>query len=191
MNQQKAKKSLGFPKGIPRPTPKAVALVVGIAVFALALAVTLLMMKHDRDIRKYSGAETDSREQLNYDVSALEEYIDKGADIHADGTYSRHIILKKEADLRLWRDRERHRLPLREQIKEKYPSPAHFSTLSTEGHSDHISEKCRFEADGRSHTAALIRRGGWDYLIDLSVAGKKRDAYAGYFDRVLDGIFFL
>ncbi len=170
--------------------PRTAVILAGLAVILLAVLIPVLCIRHNREIRQYSGAETDDHEQLNFDVGALEEFSDGGMEMHPDGTYSRMLLLKHGIELRLWRDRERPRLPLREQIKEKYPDLAKYNTLSVEGHSAYLAEKCSFGADGRRHTAALIRRGGWDYLIDLS-SSDGQEEYTAYIDRILDTLFFL
>ena len=157
----------------------------------IAVAAPILIIKHNRDIRRYSGAETDNLEQLNFDVGVLEEYRDGGMVRHNDGTYIRLILLKNNIELRLWRDMERPELPLREQIREEYPGLVAYKALSVEGHSEYLAEKCSFESDGRRHTSALIRRGGWDYLIDLSTSDGQEDTYKEYIDRVMDSVFFL
>ena len=190
-NSRKAKKkTLSEQNGFHPPSGTTIAVIAGFLILMLAVTVPLNIYRHNRNIRKYSGAPVDRNEQLNFDVSVLEEFSDQGVVMNPDGTYSRHIVLKKDVDLRLWRDRERPRLPLKEQISEKYPGLEHFQSKEIKA-SGHLSEKCGFVSDERSHTAAIIRRVGWDYLIDLSVAAEGQSRYADYIDSVLDSIFFL
>ena len=184
-------KNGGERRTLRKPSKAALAIVAGLVILALAVTVPLLMRRHDRDIRKYSGAPTDDHEQMNFDVSALGEYSDGGIDLHPDGTYSHRILLGENVDLWLWRDRERPKLPLKERIGEKYPDFRGFKERKHDGTSEYIAEKCVFDSGGKTHTAALIRRSGWDYLLDFSADPKQSAKYADYIDRVLDGIFFL
>lgn len=167
----------------------------GVIIIALAATLPILQKRHDREIRQYSGAPTDTYEQLTFDTGQLGEFSDGGEQRNPDGTYSHHILCNGTVDVWLWRDRERPKLPLKNQITEKYPDLSHYQSRKPEGSSVIVSEKCRFTArDGVKetfHTSALIRRGGWDYLVDLSVDADKRDHYQQYFDDVIDGMFFL
>ena len=171
--------------------PRTVVILAGLAVILLAVLIPVLCIRHNREIRQYSGAETDDHEQLNFDVGALEEFSDGGMEMHPDGTYSHRILLGGNVDLWLWRDRERPKLPLKERIGEKYPDFRGFKERKHDGTSEYIAEKCVFDSGGKTHTAALIRRSGWDYLLDFSADPKQSAKYADYIDRVLDGIFFL
>ena len=167
----------------------------GVVILALVVTLPILLRRHDREIHRYSGAPTDNYEQLTFYTGQLGPFSDRGEQRSHDGRYSHHILCRDAVDVWLWRDRERPDLPLKHQIREKYPDLSRYQSRKQEGGSVIVTEKCSFTVkDGNKetfHTSALIRHGGWDYLVDLSVDSAMRDSFSQYIDQVIDGMFFV
>ena len=116
----------------------------GVLMIAMAVALPVLVRRHDRRIHQYSGAPTDTYEQLTFDTGQLGQFSDSGEQRSPDGRYSHHILCRGTVDVWLWRDRERPELPLQHQIREKYPDLSQYRSRKPEGRSVIVSEKCSF-----------------------------------------------
>lgn len=162
---------------------------------ALAVTVPFLIKRNREEMRKYSGAEADRSVQLLYDMDRIGEFAVVSEKPQPDGRYSEHIIVQNAIDVRLWRDFERPKLPCREHIEEKYPDLVGYSREKVpEG--VFYSERGSFtvkDGNGKeySHTVVLLRRGGWDYLVDLSVGKESREIYADNMDEIINHMILI
>ncbi|MBQ1398196.1 MAG: hypothetical protein IIY89_06855 [Clostridia bacterium] len=171
-----------------------IALTVTVLV-TLTIAVPLLIKRYREEMWEYSGAKTDRSVQLLYDMDHMGDFSVVSDKLQADGRYSEHIVVEKAIDVRLWRNFERPKLPCREQIMEKYPDLSGYSQQKAPEDALYCQRGSFTVKDGDgtaySHTVVLLRRGGWDYLVDLSVRNESRDMYQDQIDEIIDRMILL
>lgn len=195
MARGEKKRGLRLPFEMTRRRKIIVASAAAAVLVALAAAIPFLIRYHRAEIRKYSGAEADASVQLLYDMDRMGDYRVVKAKLLPDGQYSEHIVVQEAIDIRLWRDFERPKLPCREQMAEKYPDLTEYSRQKVPKGAIY-SQRGRFKAtdeDGgeRCHTVVLLRRGGWDFLVDFSVKEGDRESYADEIDEIIDHMILI
>lgn len=169
-----------------------------IAGFVVLIAgiVTVAVLCHNADVksREYSGEETNKSVMLCMDVKQMEKYEVLEVNDNGTGLYSENVLVEDCVDVHIWRDFTRPAMSCKKQILEKYPKLSGFKKQDVEDNSI-IDERAVFytKSDGGKlfHTVVLLRKDGWDYLVDVAVNNDVADDYEEYVDNLIDGLFYL
>ena len=173
-----------------------------ISVASVLLAIGLffliprLINRYEAEKRSYSGAPVNLSEQLLFDTEELIKMKGVRTDKKPDGTYMEEVISEDGAiSVLIMRDLERPRMSCGDLAKESYPGLTSLRSVSKDDQPDIVTERVSFSvSDGKGgeqrHTAVLLRRSGWDYLVDFAVKegdGKSWD----YIDTLIGHLFFM
>lgn len=171
------------------------AVIAGVWVLIAAIII-IAVVCHRMDVksRQYSGEQTNNSLIMCMDVNQMEKY--EVLDLHDDGTgpYSENVLAEDCVDIHIWRDFTRPAMSCKKQILEKYSKLSEFKKQKT-GDNSIISERAGFYTksggEKQLHTVVLLRREGWDYLVDIAVNQDVAQEYEEYINNLIDGLFYL
>lgn len=171
---------------------------VAAALMALVLIFLTPYLMRRYEIRKksYSGAPVNYSEQLLFDTEGLIRMKGIKSDKKPDGTYAEEIMSEDGAiTVFICRDLERPHMSCGDLIKELRPGLTSLRSGSKKNDPSIVTERVTFktaEKDGgeKRHTAILMRRNGWDYLVDFSVGANDSQSWE-YIDTLIDHLFFM
>lgn len=165
-----------------------------IAAAALAVTAVIMMNRADKKSREYSGEETNQALRLCFDVDILGDFEVVETKEGADGLYSEYIIAEKAVEIRIKRDFTRPKMSCRKQAKELYPKLSVYSGQNAVNN-EIVSESGSFivKSDGKAykHTILLLRRAGWDYLVDFAAEKDRYGEFEEYINSLADSLFYL
>ncbi len=158
------------------------------------VGIVHLTIRSDKKSREYSGEEANLSLRLCYDVDVLGEFEVVETREKLNGIYSEHLIAQEAVDLRMWRDFTRPKMSCRKQALEHYPNLKSYSKQKVEGN-EIVSEMGTFivKADDKTykHMVVLLRREGWDYLVDFAVEKDKFSEFEDYINSLVDSLFYI
>lgn len=189
----KEKNKLCLPFSITRA--KIIAAIVLLTVIDAAIIVPIVCINLDKQSRQYSKEKADTELQLMFKPGSLGEFKVIETNSKSDGRYSEHVLGKNAVDIKIWRDFTRPKMSCQKQIKEKYPDMRRYSRQKTSEDSI-VSEKAMFSVKDdngitHKHTVVLLRKSGWDYLVDFAVKEEDGEKYSDYIDKLINGLFYL
>lgn len=172
------------------------AIIIASLIALVASIVITAVVCHRMDVksRQYSGEQTNAALIMCLDVKQMEKY--EVLELYDDrtGPYCENVLAENCVDIHIWRDFTRPDMSCKKQILEKYPKLNGFKKQKTKNNPI-ISERAAFytKSDGEKllHTVVLLRREGWDYLVDIAVNENISQKYEGYIDNLIDGLFYL
>ena len=194
MNKQKKRVNLSLFTEKLLSEKKIIFFVTGAVVIIIAVVAVLLITGNNIISSEYSGAEVNQSVQLFYNTEAMGDFTVINTSKKSDGRYNEEIEVGDSVIIRQWRDFERPRFPCSEQIKEKFPGLRNYSRQRVP--ENVLYDECGNFTDIQNdkeyfHTVVLMRHGGWDYLVDVSVPLNERDKYSEFTDKFLNDMFFL
>lgn len=175
---------------------RAAAVILGLCAVIVAIVITAVVChRSDVQSREYSGEATNDALRMCLDMNMIETY--EVLDLQDDGTgpYSENLLLENCVNLHIWRDFTRPAMSCKKQILEKYTKLSGFKKQKVNDDSI-LSERVRFytkseDGDKLLHTTVLLRKDGWDYLVDFAVKEEISEEYEEYINNLIDGLFYL
>lgn len=181
-------------KILPTNLSRIIAAAVCIVIIAAAVIIYIVSLQMDKQSRAYSGEQTNISLVLCFDVEIMGNFKVIETQNHDDGLYSEYLIAEDCVDIRLWRNFTRPKMSCKKQIKEKYPVLKGYSSKRVADDSI-LSERGKFsvkeEKEKYRHTVVLLRKDGWDYLVDFAVKDKDYKKYEDYIDKLINSLFYL
>ena len=172
----------------------AIIIVIVCVLIAGNVAVAVLYHNADVESREYSGEETNKSLIMCMDMTKIKKYDVLEVNDSGTGVYSENVLVEDCVDVHIWRDFTRPKMSCKKQILEKYPKLSGFKEQDVEDESI-IDERAVFytKSDGEKsfHTVVLLRKSGWDYLVDVAVKNDIADDYKEYIDNLIDGLFYI